>query len=234
MTPVTGTDIDLVIFDCDGVLVDSEVLSAGTLADCLGACGYETSTAEIYASFLGRGLDTVATRFSNATGRPLPADFVERWHAELFARFDVSLRPCPGVPETLGEMTRPFCLASSSRPERIDRSLATAGLAHFFRGRTFSAVEVSRGKPAPDLFLHAAARMGAAPARCLVVEDSRSGVAAARAAGMAVVGFTGGSHITPEMVGALRHAGCNTFIGDMRRLPPLLDNGPNSAIFGSE
>lgn len=234
MTPVTGTDIDLVIFDCDGVLVDSEVASAATLADCLADCGYETSISEIYTSFLGRGLDAVAANFRSVTGRPLPDDFRQRWHAALFARFDVSLRPCPGVVEILDKMTRPFCLASSSGPERIGRALATAGLAHFFEGRAFSAVEVSRGKPAPDLFLHVAARMDTAPGRCLVVEDSRSGVAAALAAGMPVVGFTGGSHITPEMVDALGDAGCDTLIDDMRQLPPLFDNRRENRVFGSE
>lgn len=234
MTPIPGADIDLVIFDCDGVLVDSEMLSAVTLVDCLGACGYETDVTQVHAHFLGQGFATVAADFRRRTGRALPGDFLERWHADLFARFDEALRPCSGVTETLDALTRPICLASSSRPERIDRSLAAAGLARFFQGRKFSAVEVKHGKPAPDLFLHVARSIGVPPGRCLAVEDSLPGVAAARAAGMPVVGFSGGSHITPEMVRGLRDAGCETVIDDMRRLPPLLDGARVDRVFDSE
>lgn len=234
MTPIPGADIDLVIFDCDGVLVDSEMLSAATLVDCLGECGYETDMGQVHADFLGQGFGTVAADFRRRTGRALPGDFLERWHVELFSRFDAALRPCPGVAETLEAITRPFCLASSSRPERIDRSLTAAGLAHFFQGRKFSAVEVEHGKPAPDLFLHVARSIGVPAARCLVVEDSLPGVAAARAAGMPVVGFSGGSHITPEMVRGLRDAGCVTVIDDMRRLPALFDGAASDAVFDSE
>lgn len=187
--------IDLVIFDCDGVLVDSEMLSAGVLMGLMAEEGYPLSEEAFRADFLGRSFAAAALRARERFGRPLPEDFESRYRDRLFARLEAELKPMAGVAAVLAAMRAPFCLATSSSPRRLALSLAATGLAGFFEGRCFTASEVQRGKPAPDLFLHAAARMGVAPARCLVIEDSELGVRAGLAAGMEVWHFTGGCHV---------------------------------------
>lgn len=185
---------DLVIFDCDGVLIDSEVLSADVLIALAGECGIPLTRAYVRDHFLGRSFPTVARVIREDLGRALPESFEADYRARLLARFDTDLRPMPGVHAVVDSLAVPACVATSSSPPRAARSLAIAGLTDRFP-RVFTASEVARGKPAPDLFLHAAASMGADPARCLVIEDSRPGIAAAQAAGMQVVLFTGGGHM---------------------------------------
>jgi HAD superfamily hydrolase (TIGR01509 family) len=191
MTP----PIAAVIFDCDGVLVDSEMLSAGVLMGMMAEIGLPI-TAEIFRSdFLGRSFASAAQRAATRFGCPLPEDFQKRYRERLLERMRTELRPMPGVEQLLGRMRAAYCLATSSSPERLSLSLAVTGLAPYFAGRAYTASEVRNGKPAPDLFLHAAEQLGVAAGRCLVIEDSEMGVRAAQAAGMKVWHFAGGAHI---------------------------------------
>jgi HAD superfamily hydrolase (TIGR01509 family) len=186
--------LSLVIFDCDGVLVDSEMLSAEVLMAMMAEAGLPI-TPEIFRSdFLGRSYASAAGRVLQRFGRPLPDDFQAGYRERLFARMRSDLLPMDGVFDVLRTLSMPFCLATSSSPERLAITLVVTGLEQYFVGRRFTASEVAHGKPAPDLFLHAAARMGVPPAECLVLEDSEMGVLAARAAGMMVWHFTGGAH----------------------------------------
>lgn len=209
-------DCDLVIFDCDGVLIDSEVLSCSVLAEVLTAHGLPMSLDEVVERFLGSGFAAVATHFSERMGETLPPSFTAELRSRLAERLSAGLLPMPHVANVLAGMDRPYCLASSSDSERIRISLAITRLDRFFTGRIFTAAMVERAKPAPDLFLLAAGRMGAAPASTLVVEDSINGVLAAKAAGMRVWGFTGGSHyVGRDAAPALREAGADRVFHSM-------------------
>jgi len=184
---------DLVIFDCDGVLVDSELLSCQCLSETLGGLGLEVSVDEALSLFLGRSTAAV-TQYCADRGRPVPATFLPEWRRRLRDSFERALKPIPGVDLLLSDFGVRCCVASSSDLDRVTLSLALTGLAEHFGNRLYTAQMVKHGKPAPDLFLHAAAQMQAAPAKTLVIEDSVSGVVAAKAAGMTVWGFVGGSH----------------------------------------
>jgi HAD superfamily hydrolase (TIGR01509 family) len=187
------SDLELIIFDCDGVLVDSEVLSCGCLFELLRRHAIDIDLDAVFDKFLGR---TTASMLHHirARGSELPRNFATELRSCVRDAFAASLRAIPGVEEVLGMLTTPYCLASSSDLERVRLCLDLTGLAPFFAGRIFTAQMVKRGKPAPDLFLRAASRLGADPGRTLVIEDSVSGVEAAKAAGMRVWGFVGGSH----------------------------------------
>ncbi|WP_342662243.1 HAD family hydrolase [Rubellimicrobium thermophilum] len=185
---------DLLILDCDGVLIDSETISAAVLVELAAEAGIAFDAAYVREHFLGRSFPTVARIIREQWGRDLPDGFEAAYRQRLLARFETELRPVPGAPEMLARLQVPACIATSSSPPRAARSLAIAGIDRFGLP-VFTASEVPRGKPAPDLFLHAARRMGADPARCLVIEDSLPGLTAARAAGMQVLLFAGGSHM---------------------------------------
>ena len=187
------TQPGLVIFDCDGVLVDSEVLSCQCLSEVLGQCGIELSSDDALDLFLGRSATAVLDHYRDDR-RLVPDAFLAKLKARVLQRFKVALRPIPGVGLLVSGLQTPFCVASSSDLDRVSLSLALTGLAGHFGDRLYTAQMVSRGKPAPDLFLYAAAQMQTNPSRTLVIEDSVSGVMAARTAGMTVWGFTGGSH----------------------------------------
>jgi HAD superfamily hydrolase (TIGR01509 family) len=213
----------LVIFDCDGVLVDSEPLALAVLTDTLARAGATLTAAEAQARFLGRSLASVAAEARDALGVELTEDDLSRMRERLYALFRAELRPIAGVAAAVDALPCPFCVASSSQPERIRLSLEATGLLDRFEGRIFSATMVARGKPAPDLFLLAAERMGAEPAACVVVEDSPAGVRAAQAAGMTALGFAGGGHArAPSHAAALVDAGAALVFDDMGRLPGLL------------
>jgi HAD superfamily hydrolase (TIGR01509 family) len=185
---------DLVIFDCDGVVVDSEVIACQCLSDLLTYSGLKTSAGDTFERYLGVSLATVGAEFLQATGRPLPESFrADLWN-RLASSLSSSLKQIPGIHAVLDVLTTPFCLVSSSDRARIDISLKITALAPFFAGRIYDASMVAQSKPAPDLFLHAANQMRAVPSRTLVVEDSANGVRGAKAAGMTVWGFLGGSH----------------------------------------
>lgn len=187
--------VDLVIFDCDGVLIDSEVISARMLIAELAGLGVSVDMAYVARHFLGRSYPTVMATIRKDFGLDLPPSFEEAYRTRLLAAFERELRVMPHVAAVLERLSLPFCVATSSSPRRAAISLKLVGLDRLVNGRLFTASEVARGKPAPDLFLHAAARMGADPARCLVIEDSLTGVRAGLAAGMEVWRFTGGSHL---------------------------------------
>ena len=208
----------LLIFDCDGVLVDSEVLSCQADADLLTSLGMPYTADEIARQFVGVSLKDMIARIEAEHGRPLPADFAERLNRTLFAKFETDLRPIPGVRDAIIALPHRRCVASSSTLDRIALSLRVTGLSDLF-DHLFSSVQVPRGKPAPDLFLHAAKQMGFAPADCLVIEDSIAGVQAARAAGMKVIGFTGGGHCGQGHADRLREAGAPLVIERMTDLP---------------
>ena len=192
---MTGTHPkpDLVIFDCDGVLVDSEVLSCQCLSEVLGECGIALSEDEAVELFLGRSTAAVLDHYRDDC-RFVPGAFLPELKSRVLQRFSESLCPIPGIDSVVSRLESPFCVASSSDLDRVSRSLNLTGLAPLFGDRLYTAQMVPRGKPAPDLFLYAAAQMRTAPQRTLVIEDSVSGVIAAKAAGMAVWGFVGGSH----------------------------------------
>jgi len=185
---------DLIIFDCDGVLIDSEVISTGTLRETLAAHGLNVDIDYVKKTYLGRSLAVVKSDYLRLVGRELAEDFEDDFLDRLFAAYRRELQPMPGVNELLAGLTRPFCMATSSGERRAAVSLEVTGLAPFFTGKVFCASMVARGKPAPDLFLHAAERFGAQPARCLVIEDSEVGLLAGKNAGMEVWRFVGGSH----------------------------------------
>ena len=185
---------DLIIFDCDGVVVDSEILSCGCLLTLLRQHEIEIDLAEVYQRFLGRNFQTVADQYVLWRNEPVPGDFRTKWEAAIRLAFSASLAAMPGIIDLLGSLKMPVCIASSSDLDRVTFSLSLAKLNGFFGKHVFTSQMVKRGKPAPDLFLHAAAVMGVAPERALVIEDSISGVAAGKAAGMTVWGFVGGAH----------------------------------------
>jgi len=186
-------ELDLIIFDCDGVLVDSEVLSCRCLCEALASCGIELELADALELFLGRSTEVVLQHYG-AQGRTLPDSFLPDLKARVREAFQSSLQAMPGVSSLLAGLHTPRCVASSSDLDRVSFSLSLTGLAPHFADRLYTSQMVARGKPAPDLFLYAAAEMRAEPRKTLVVEDSVSGVAAAKAAGMKVWGFAGGSH----------------------------------------
>ena len=185
----------LVIFDCDGVLIDSEVISARMLIAELATRGVTLDMAFVSRHFLGRSYPVVLSEVHTRFGITLPDQFEQDYRARLLAAFQRDLRVMPGVERAIADLALPYCLATSSSPERLRQSLALTGLTDLFGDRTYTASRVARGKPAPDLFLFAAKQMGADPARCLVIEDSLNGVKAGLAAGMQVWRFTGGSHL---------------------------------------
>jgi HAD superfamily hydrolase (TIGR01509 family) len=208
---------DLIVFDCDGVLVDSEPISNEVLAGLLTAAGVPTTTEESLERYMGGSMGAVVADAERRLGGRLPDGLIEDYYARCAAAFDARLTAVPGIEaalDALGPIA--ICVASSGRHAKIRHSLGLTGLLPRFDGRIFSAHDVARGKPEPDLFLHAAARMGADPARCAVIEDAPVGIAAALAAGMAPFGYTG--RTPPER---LAREGVRVFSA-MRELPGLL------------
>ncbi|MHC2620692.1 HAD superfamily hydrolase (TIGR01509 family) [Bradyrhizobium huanghuaihaiense] len=183
----------LIIFDCDGVLVDSELLSCRCLSEVLAEFDFELSLEQALELFLGRSTAAIG-QYYRERGRTLPDEFLPRLKARVLETFAKSLQPIPEVATVLSALKAPRCVASSSDLDRVSLSLDVTGLASHFDGRLYTAQMVKHGKPAPDLFLHAAEMMRADPSRTLVIEDSVSGVQAGKAAGMTVWGFVGGGH----------------------------------------
>lgn len=213
---------ELLIFDCDGVLVDTEPIAARSLAAAAQEEGLALSADDCLARFTGLSLDCVLAALAADLGRPLSADFRSRLEAGDRAAFAAELRAVPDVAAVIARLPFRRCVASSGTPEKIRYTLGLTGLLPLFEPHLFSAREVAAGKPAPDLFLHAAARMGVDPARCLVIEDAEPGVRAARAAGMRVFGFVGGSHRRDDVAARLAAAGAERVFFRMDELPSLL------------
>jgi len=216
--------LDLLIFDCDGVLIDSELIACRIVAETLSEAGYPATARDIIA-FVGRSSRDMYARLAERFGRALPYDLDARLGQALRQAFAAELQPMAGADALLrGLAGTRRCVASSSSLERIRHSLGCAGLLGHFGDALFSASMVARGKPAPDLFLHAAAAMGVPPARCIVIEDSVPGIEAAVAAGMAAIGFTGGAHCGTDHAARLTRAGAARTAGSMRALAAMLSD----------
>jgi HAD superfamily hydrolase (TIGR01509 family) len=215
-------NVDLVIFDCDGVLVDSEVISCRAHAEILTRHGYPVTADQVLERFLGVSDREARLTVETALGRKLPDDFESQVKHATLQFYADDLQAISHVAEAVAAIVLPKCVASSGTPEKIRHGLTCAGLYDHLAPHIFSAVQVKRGKPAPDLFLFAAEQMQASPERCIVVEDSVPGVSGARAAGMTVLGFHGGSHCPPGHGDKLRAAGAAVTFDDMRQLPGLI------------
>jgi HAD superfamily hydrolase (TIGR01509 family) len=213
---------DLVIFDCDGVLVDSELIFARVLAECLIAVDFPTTIDEAVTLGFGKNRATLSAAVTIQFGRALPDTFFETFAARSAAAFEHELSPMAGVKELLETLPVPRCVASNGHLDRVRHRLALTGLLRFFDPHVFSAIQVAHGKPAPDLFLFAAQRLGARPGDCAVVEDSIPGVEAAVAAQMPVVGFCGGSHCPGDHAERLIAAGCSRVFAKMPELAAFL------------
>jgi HAD superfamily hydrolase (TIGR01509 family) len=198
---------ELIIFDCDGVLVDSESTVCGIVADLLTQAGIAITTSEVVRRYAGVRAASMYAELERVHGVALPDGFAHDVHRATLQAFREQLKPMRSVDDVLRGMTFRRCVASSSEPERIALALTVTGLLRHFDGHLFSASQVRAGKPAPDLFLHAARTMGVEPGACLVIEDSVAGIEAARRAGMRAVGFCGGSHCGPTHGGQLIRAG---------------------------
>jgi HAD superfamily hydrolase (TIGR01509 family) len=212
----------LIIFDCDGVLIDSEPLACRSLSEVLAGIGVAMSADEINTELVGISMQGVIGYVRDRFGVTLGPDF---WKAHLGAILDLfaaELQPIDYVPELLDQISLPMCIASSGRMARLRPALEMTGLYERFRPHIYNAEMVERAKPAPDLFLYAATDMAFQPADCLVIEDSHAGVTAACAAGMPVIGFTGGGHTRPGHGDALAAAGADAVFANMRELPDIL------------
>jgi HAD superfamily hydrolase (TIGR01509 family) len=189
---MTAGSVDLVIFDCDGVLVNSEEIACAVCVEALATLDMRMTMREFAARHAGMPISDSWRLIEANYGKPLPEGFRDGVDKEVYRRFAESLAPMEGAPELLAGLKLPRCVASSTGLARLTQNLRQVGLASFFEPAIFSVSQVKRGKPAPDVFLYAASQMGADPARCVVVEDSAHGVAAARRAGMPAIGFAGG------------------------------------------
>ena len=214
---------DLVIFDCDGVLVDSELIFARVLAECLIAAEFPTTVDEAIIFGFGTNRAALAAAVATRFGRALPDTFFETFAARSVAAFEREhLLPMAGVADLVAALDVPRCVASNGHLVRVRQRLAMTGLLPFFGSHVFSAIRVAHGKPAPDLFLFAAHQLGARPGDCTVVEDSVPGVEAAIAAQIPVVGFCGGSHCPDDHADQLIAAGCSQVFAKMSDLADFL------------
>ena len=214
--------VDLVIFDCDGVLVDSELISCRAHSQMLTLHGYPITADQVLDRFLGVSDREARLIVEAELGRSLPDDFEAQVKQATLKFYEGDLRAISNVGETIAAIELKKCVASSGTPEKIRHGLTCAGLYDLLAPHIYSATQVKRGKPAPDLFLYAADRMQAAPERCLVIEDSIPGITGARAAGMIVLGFHGGSHCRAGHGDSLHAAGATETFDDMRQLPGLI------------
>ena len=220
--------IDLIIFDCDGVLVDSEVISCRMHAEALCEIGYTITADQVFDRFLGRSEAESRREIETELGRKLPDDFALKMKTNEIEELARAVEGVPHVATALDQIVRNICVASSGTPEKIRIGLTRTGLFDRFAPNIFSASQVKRGKPEPDLFLFAAEQMGVTPERCIVIEDSIPGITGANAAGMTVLGFRGGAHYrehpaSAPSAGDLLRAGALTTFGDMRQLPAMID-----------
>lgn len=212
----------LVIFDCDGVLIDSEIVAARAEAEAITELGLPMTAETICARFAGTTTREVWQTLERELGHPLPHGFFEAHLAHVRDLFSRDLEAIPGARAAVEALDLPYCVASSTQLPALINNLGTTGLVDLFDGNVFSASQVKRPKPAPDVFLFAASQMGADPADCLVIEDSFAGVTAARRAGIRVVGFTGGSHVGPGHAEKLLAAGAVTTFGRMSDLGAIV------------
>lgn len=214
---------ELVIFDCDGVLVDSEALSISALLGMIELAGGRIGEDAAYEHFLGKSMKSVREILDRDFGLEITDQHLTAMRVDVMRKFREELKPIPGVSDMLPRLGLPFCVASSGTPERIRYALEVTGLLALMEPHLFSAAMVARGKPAPDLFLHAAATMRVNPRKCLVIEDSPAGIAAARAADMRVFAFAGGAHAgNPALKARLASSEPDFIFADMLQLPDLI------------
>jgi HAD superfamily hydrolase (TIGR01509 family) len=209
----------LVIFDCDGVLVDSERLSHTVLQQMLQEMGISLNFDETVLRFIGTSMPTCVARISELLGHPPPDDFLSDFSRRTRAAFTADLTVVRGIEEVLSSLTTPFCVASNGNHAKVNFTLGHTGLLPLFAGRIFTAEDVLNPKPAPDLFLHAAKSLGADPALTTVIEDTPTGIAAAKAAGMKAIGFAA---MTPAKL--LRSAGADAIADTMAEVRSILDS----------
>ncbi len=212
------SDIDLVIFDCDGVLINSEELASEICVASLRELDLHLTPHQYADRYAGHPVNEIWRRVEEDIGTPLPEGFRQKVDGAVRKRFETELSAIAGVAELLSELKHPRCVASSTQLPLLQANLARVQLMEFFAPHVFSGSQVKRGKPAPDVFLYAASQMGADPSRCLVIEDSMAGVTAARRGGMNVVGFVGGGHASDVLHEKLRLAGASDVFDSMRGL----------------
>jgi HAD superfamily hydrolase (TIGR01509 family) len=221
-TPARMPRYQLIIFDCDGVLVDSERITNQVFVEMLNALGLPLTLEDMFEEFVGRSMNQCLEKITALLGRAPPQDFLTEYRARTTAALASNLQPVPRIEAALDAIALPWCVASSGEHAKMRTTLGVTGLLPRFEGRIFSVTEVAHPKPAPDVFLHAARQCGAAPADCVVVEDTPTGVAAGVAAGMTVLGYCA---LTPAH--RLLAAGAHRVFGDMALLPSLLNASHN-------
>ncbi|RUT00806.1 hydrolase [Dulcicalothrix desertica PCC 7102] len=208
---------DLIIFDCDGVLVDSEPIVNRIFAEVLNEAGFKITYEEVMQQFIGKSLATCLEIIKESYGRPLPKNFIELCKEREIAALQKELQPVPGITEVLKQITLPKCVASNSSHRHIQMVLTLTDLLHNFQGKLYSCYDVERPKPFPDLYLYAAQQMNTNPENCLVIEDSATGVQAACAAGMTVFGYA-----QYNDGAALALNGAKIVFNNMQQLPEML------------
>jgi HAD superfamily hydrolase (TIGR01509 family) len=216
---------DLIIFDCDGVLVDSEIIAAQVESRLLTDAGYPISTEEMGERFSGMTWKNILLEVEREASIPLSASLLEKSEKLLDARLERDVKVIEGVKTALSRMTLPRCICSNSSSARLEMMLIKVGLKPYFEGHIYSAKDLGpdRVKPKPDIFLHGAKQFNVSPDRVVVVEDSVHGIKGARAAGMRVIGFTGASHTYPSHADRLTDAGAETVIARMQDLPATIE-----------
>lgn len=213
---------DLVIFDCDGVLIDSEIIACTVDAEAITSLGYPMTTEQVADQFVGMSDDAVGVAFERLLQRKLPDGFRDKANAIVKQRYETDLHPIDGVEQVLRRLSLPKCVASSAHPTKLDFGLKKAGFYDLLAPNIFPTSLVPHPKPAPDIFLYAAEAMGVPPAKTIVVEDSPTGVTGAVAAGMTCIGFCGGSHCGYGHADKLRAAGADQVIHHMDELLAIL------------
>lgn len=224
---------DALIFDCDGVLIDSEIVVCRIAAEELTKLGYDISTDQVIERFAGRPDHEMRAEIEQDWGQSIPDAYRENVNARTIEAYGTELKIMPGVQEALDHITIPVAVASSSFPQKLQLGLETVGLYERLMPNVISGTLVARGKPEPDIFIFAAGWLKTSPKRCLVVEDSVPGTRAAKRAGMHVFGFTGGTHCKPGFEQKLREAGADLTFADMKLLPELLQKQQSGVICSS-
>lgn len=216
---------DLILFDCDGVLVDSEIIAAEVESKLLRESGFDITAEDMCIRFAGMDWKSILLTIEQESDIPISAQLIDKSEKLLDAALARRVKMIEGVRYALAKLTEQRCICSNSSSARLDMMLTKLSLKPFFEGHIYSAKDLGpdRTKPRPDIYLHGAKQFGVEPARCLVVEDSVHGVHAARAAGMRVIGFTGGSHTYPTHADRLTDAGAETVIARMVELPQMVD-----------
>lgn len=216
---------DLVLFDCDGVLVDSEIIAAEVESKLLRDSGFDITPEDMCIRFAGMDWKSILLTIEQEADIPVSAQLIDKSEKLLDAALARRVKMIDGVRYALAKITEQRCICSNSSSHRLDLMLTKVGLKPYFEGHIYSAKDLGpdRTKPRPDIYLHGAAQFGVDPSRCLVIEDSVHGVHAARAAGMRVIGFTGGSHTYPNHADRLIDSGAETVISRMIELPQMVE-----------